>query len=101
MHYWPAIVFGWPAATIGGFLLVFGIIRQKAWLCVAGAILAAGFCTYMALNPPPARWIGLFALAGNFVCAVAVRRRAIKLAAFSLTPCATMFFILAFVVLTE
>jgi len=101
MQYWPAIVFGWPAATIGGFLLVFGIIRQKAWLCVAGAILAAGFCMYVALNPPPARWIGLFALAGHLLCAFAVRRRATKLAAVSLTPFVTMFFVLAFLVLNE
>lgn len=73
---WPALVFGWPSALGGALLLVLGVALGRAWLATFGAVLAAGFCAYLAMNPLPFRLIGLLALACNVACVFAVRRQA-------------------------
>lgn len=86
MEYWSAIVFGWPSALCGIALLILGIAWRNAWVAWVGAAVSAGFCAYVAMNPPPFRVIGLVALACNGLCAVAVARRAVLPAVALLLP---------------
>lgn len=86
MSFWPAIVFGWPSAFIGLALLVVGIVVRKTWVVGLGALVAAGFCVYLAMNPMPFRLLGLFAIASNGCAAIAVQRRRLLLASTCLLP---------------
>jgi len=72
---WPAIVFGWPSAVGGAVLLAAGVLRLRAGVALTGAVVSAGFLTYLALNPLPLRAIGIGCLIANVACAVAVRLR--------------------------
>ncbi|HEX9798687.1 MAG TPA: hypothetical protein VGC00_00815 [Thermoanaerobaculia bacterium] len=79
---WPTIVFGWPSAIAGAVLLGAAVIRLRADVALLGALVSAGFLTYVALNPLPLRAVGAGCLAANVACAVAVklgRRRAATL----------------------
>lgn len=101
MQYWPMIIFGWPSAILGGILLLVGIFRRNAMLSIAGAVVAAGFCLYISLNPAPFRWLGLVAVTGNFMSAIAVRRNATVLATLSIIPFFLVAVYLAYAVLNE
>jgi hypothetical protein len=94
-------VFGWPSAVLGGILLITGIARRKTKLCVIGAAVSAGFCLYISLNPAPFRWLGLLAVSGNFLSAVAVRKQSYALAAVSIIPFLLVVAFLACAVLNE
>ena len=73
LEQWPTIVFGWPAAAAGAVLLVVGVVRSRAGVALVGALVAAGFLTYLALNPLPLRAVGIGCLVANVACAVAVK----------------------------
>jgi hypothetical protein len=94
-------VFSWPGVIIGGLLLGLGIAQEKVWLGAVGAILANGFCVYIGMNPAPVRYFGLLALAGNYLCIVAIWRRAGVFAMASLVPLLLLTGYLAYAVLTE
>lgn len=99
---WIAIILlGWPAAIAGSVLIASGILRHSARMTLAGAILAAGFILYIAINPPPFRQMGLVALVGNFLCAYAVKRRTMGTAVFFALPFLVLEVYLAWAVLTE
>ena len=101
MNYWPAIVFGWPVVILGGALLVAGIVRQKSSLSLAGALLVTIFCAYLALMPPPFRWLALAALGGVYGSFFAVQKSASMIAALLLTPFFVVFIVTAYSVLTQ
>ena len=101
MQYWPMVVFGWPSAILGGTLLIVGVIRRSVKLAVIGAIVSAGFCVYISLNPAPFRWLGLLAISGNFLGPVMVRRNAHALAGISITPFVLVTLFLAYAVINE
>ena len=101
MEYWPAIIFGWPGAILGGALLASGIVFRKFGLSIAGAVIATGFCAYAILIPPPFRWFGVLALTGNYLSAVAIRGQAVVWAAALLIPFAVLAVVLAFAVLAQ
>jgi len=86
MYLWPAIVFGWPSAFAGLVLLVLGIALRRAWLVGVGALVSAGFCAYLAMNPLPFRLLGLLAIAGNVLAVLAVHRRRLLLSCLALLP---------------
>lgn len=86
MEVWPAVVFGWPSAFGGAIFLVLGIVLRKAWVAGIGALLSAGFCAYIGMNPLPFRLLGPLAFAANVLSAVAVWRRASLLACAFLLP---------------
>jgi len=95
------IIFGWPGAIVGTVLMATGIVLSKPGLSFSGAVIATGFCLYIAMNPPPFRWIGLLALLCNFLSAVAVRRQATAAATTLVIPFLLMESYLAYAVLTE
>jgi hypothetical protein len=86
MHAWPAVVFGWPSLIAGSILVVAGVALRKTAIAAVGALAASGFLAYLAMNPPPARIFGLFALAGNVAAALALWRRQSRVAWLSLLP---------------
>lgn len=86
LEHWPAFVFGWPSAFGGAALLVLGLITRRSWFAGAGAIVSAGFCLYLAMNPFPSRVLGLVALAGNVSCPFAIRRGRLLRAALLVLP---------------
>src|SRR5262245_27428790 len=101
MESWPIVVFGWPSAILGIALLVLGIVWRHPWVSAAGALASAGFCSYVALNPFPARLFGLAALACNILSVVAVRREATWPAAVLLLPFLLIIVWLAHAVLSQ
>lgn len=101
MQYWPMIIFGWPSAVLGGILLVAGIVRRSTKFSIAGAVVSAGFCVYISMNPAPFRWLGLLALSANFLSAFAVRKHAYAFAAISTMPFFLISLFLAYAVLNE
>lgn len=101
MNYWPAIIFGWPTVILGGVLLIAGIVRQNSSLSLFGAILVSLFCGYLALMPPPFRWLALAALAGITGSYFAVKRQASVVASLLLVPFFALIFITAYAVLNE
>ena len=78
------VAFGWPAAILGLALLVAGIATRIPALAICGAVVAAGFCLYLSMNPFPFRLVGLLALAGNAASAATVVRRAPRVASLAL-----------------
>ncbi|MBT8445576.1 MAG: hypothetical protein HKO62_00915 [Gammaproteobacteria bacterium] len=86
VDYLVVVVFGWPAALLGVFLVAVGLGTRRAGLVLAGGISALGFCAYIAMNPTPARWLGLAAIAGNLLSALALRRRRPAIAAIAALP---------------
>ncbi|MGI9263489.1 MAG: hypothetical protein ACR2QU_01085 [Gammaproteobacteria bacterium] len=95
------IVLGWPGAILGTLLIAAGIFLKKSQLSFLGAVIAAGFCLYIAMNPAPFSWIGLLALLCNFLSAVAVWRQATAVAAALAIPFIALEIYLAYAVLTE
>lgn len=86
LHYWPMVVFGWPAVILGAGLLIFGVARSRARLSLAGAVLVSGFSAYMAMMPGMVRWLGVAALVGAWASVAAVRNRLTWPAALALVP---------------
>ena len=80
------ILLGWPSAIVGTVLLIAGIASRTLWLSVLGALAATGFCAYIALSPPPGRWLGLAALVANWLVVIAVWRRAVAWACAAMLP---------------
>jgi hypothetical protein len=95
------IVLGWPGAIVGTVLIAAGIFLRKPQLSFLGAVIAAGFCLYIAMNPAPFSWLGLLALLCNFLSAVAVRRQATAAATTLAVPFLALEIYLAYAVLTE
>ena len=95
------IVLGWPGAIVGTGLIAAGIFLRKSQLSFLGAVIAAGFCLYIAMNPAPFSWLGLLALLCNFLSAVAVRRQATAAATALAIPFLALAIYLAYAVLTE
>lgn len=83
---WPQIVFGWPSALGGGALLALGVSFRRAWLAAAGALLSAGFCVYVGLNPFPFRILGPGVLLANVLAAITLRKEGRFLATVLLFP---------------
>jgi len=83
---WPQIVFGWPSALIGGVLLALGVSFRRAWLAAAGALVSAGFCIYVGLNPLPFRVLGPGVLLANVLAAVVLRKEGRLVATVLLLP---------------
>lgn len=80
MTWWPVIVFGWGSGIAGAVLLLAGAVTGRRGLGVAGVVVSAGLCGYLAMNPPPARWLGLFAFLTTCLSAAATWRKARPLA---------------------
>ena len=72
---WLAVFLGWPSAFGGAVFLFLGIIFKRPSVAALGAVLSAGFCLYLAMNPLPFRLLGLLALACNIASVFAIRRR--------------------------
>jgi hypothetical protein len=100
-QYWPMVVFGWPGAIVGGALLVAGVVLRRTGFSITGVLVSAGFCAYVTMNPAPLRWLGLPAIVGNLLSAVAVQKKAHMLAAVSMTPFFALAIWLAYAVLNE
>jgi hypothetical protein len=80
-----AILFlGWPSAILGFAFLVAGIVNRMPAFALTGAVIAGGFCLYLAMNPLPFRLVGLLALLCNGASAVTVVRKAPRLVSFAL-----------------
>ena len=86
MQAWPAVVFGWPSAFGGAILLIAGIVLRNVWVAALGALLSAGFCVYIGMNPFPFRLMGPIAFASSVLSVVAVQRRATLSACAFLLP---------------
>ena len=78
------LFFGWPGAILGLVLLLAGIVTRISALAICGAVVAAGFCLYLSMNPFPFRLVGLIALTCNVASAATVVRKAPRLASFAL-----------------
>lgn len=96
LHYWPLVVFGWPAVILGAGLLIAGVAGSRAWLSIAGAVLVSGFSAYMALMPGMVRWLGLAALVGAWASVTAVRKRLTWPAALALLPLHLLLVVVAY-----
>ena len=46
-EWWPAVVFGWPAAVLSLLLAAAGIVLKKPFLLVVSAVLVAPFGYYL------------------------------------------------------
>jgi len=101
MEYFSIIVFGWPSAILGWILLASGMVLRKAKVTAIGAAVATGFCAYVSMNPPPIRWFGLVAFAGNWVSVVAIRRRSPGWAAASMLPFIVLIMLAAYAVFAQ
>lgn len=71
---WFMIVLVWPSAVIGAVLQLVGIASRKVWVSVVGVLFSLGLLSYLMMNPPPTRWLGLIALVGIVLGVVALRR---------------------------
>jgi len=86
MEAWPAVAFGWPSGFGGAIFLLAGIALRNARVAAVGALLSAGFCAYIGMNPFTFRLMGPIALASNILSVVAVRHRATLSACALLLP---------------
>ena len=80
------IIFGWPSALSGAVLLSLGVSFKRTWLTAVGAVLSAGFCAYVGLNPFPFRVLGPGVLAANGLAAVVLRKEGRLVSATLLLP---------------
>jgi hypothetical protein len=101
LEYFFVVFFGWPAAIVGSILIITGISLGKHHLCFLGAVVSAGFCVYISMNPMPFRVLGLLALLSNFACALAVQRSARRLASVLTLPYLVVGGYLAYAVIAE
>ena len=95
------ILLGWPSAVVGTALLLAGVVSHKVWLTALGALAATGFCAYIASYPPPGRWLGLTALAANWLVVLAVWRRAVTWAGAAMLPILLTVSVVGYVVLMD
>lgn len=95
------IVFGWPSAVVGLFLLIWGGLSGRFLLSVAGLVASLGFCVYVTMQPAPVGWFGLAALVTNGASTAAVRRHSRTLATLCVLPFLSLAVYVAFLVLAR
>jgi hypothetical protein len=78
-------VIGWPLVAAAIVAFVVALSTRKTWVGLAGALVAAPLCLYLA-DMPYLHWVSLAALGANFVSVAALWRRREDIAFAMLLP---------------